>query len=345
MLSHKTFSYKEAFTLESGRKLPELQLFYTTYGKLAADKSNVVWVCHAFSGSSDFTDWWPGLFGAGKMYDPADYFIICANMPGGCYGSTGPLSVNPETGKPFFHDFPLLTNRDIIHAFDLLRQYLGIDKIHTVIGCSLGGQQAVEWAVTRPEVFNHLISIGSNASHSPWAIAFNETQRMAIEADSTWVEKNEKAGLGGMKAARAVGLLSYRNSIQYNKSQGESSDDVFDNFRASSYQKYQGEKLAKRFNAFTYWYLSKAMDSQNVGRNRGGISKALARIVARSIFIGITTDILFPQEEQQFMADHVKNATFEAIESDYGHDGFLIEYEKLELILRNFYKATNAKTA
>lgn len=337
MLSHKVFNYNNTIKLESGAQLPGFQLHYTTYGKLADDKSNVIWVCHAFSGSSDFTEWWSGLFGPGKMYDPEKYFVICANMPGSCYGSTGPLSVNPGTGKPFYHDFPMLTNRDIVASFDILRRHLGFDRVHTVIGCSLGGQQAVEWAIYEPQVFEHLISIGANAQHSPWAIAFNETQRMAIAADASWKENHDQAGIEGMKAARAVGLLSYRNKIQYDKSQAHSDDDAYDQFRASSYQNYQGEKLAKRFNAFSYWLLSKAMDSQNVGRNRGGILKALQRITSKSCFIGITTDILFPKEEQEFMANHVRNARFEVIDSDYGHDGFLLEYEKLSAILNRFY--------
>lgn len=337
MVTNRVFNYKEKFQLESGGYLSELQLYYTTYGKLNAEKSNVIWICHAFSGNSDFTEWWSGLFGEGKLYDPAKHFVICVNMLGGCYGSTGPLSENSETGKPYFHDFPVLTNKDLVNSYKLIAAQLNINHIHTVIGCSMGGQQAIEWAVDQPELFDHLVAIGANAKHSPWAIAFNETQRMAIAADQTWKESHEEAGMEGMKAARAVGLLSYRNYVCYEAKQHEISDENFDNFKASSYQNYQGEKMKKRFNAFSYWVISKAMDSQNVGRNRGGLEKALKRIKAKSLFLGIDNDILFPTVEQKFLAEKVSGAVYAEIDSIYGHDGFLLEFEKLTFAINNFY--------
>ena len=338
MVTNKVFHYKEKFQLESGNHLPELQLLYTTYGKLNADKSNVIWICHAFSGNSDFTEWWSGLFGEGRLYDPNKHFVICVNMPGGCYGSTGPLSENPETGSPYYHDFPVLTNKDMVKSYDLVREHLKIDRIHTITGCSMGGQHAVEWAVWKPELFDHLVAIGTNAKHSPWAIAFNESQRMAIEADQTWKENHDNAGMEGMKAARAVGLLSYRNYNCYEAKQHEISDEVLDNFKASSYQNYQGEKMKKRFNAFSYWIISKAMDSQNVGRGRGGIEKALKRIKAKSLFLGIESDILFPVVEQKYLAEHVEGAIYDHIDSVYGHDGFLLEFEKLTTTINRFYQ-------
>lgn len=331
------FAYKDEFKLESGESLPEFQLHYTTLGEINQERDNVIWVCHAFSGSSDFTQWWSGLFGKGRLYDPDKHFVICANILGGCYGSTGPLSVNPKTGKKYYHDFPFVTNRDSVRAFDLLRRHLQIKRIHTVIGCSQGGQQAIEWAIENPDVFDHLIAIGANARHSPWAIAFNESQRMAIEQDPTWKENREDAGIEGMKTARATALLSYRNHIQYNKTQSEDSDEIYDNFKASSYQRYQGLKMSKRFNAFSYWYISKAMDSQNVGRKRGGVAEALKRIKANSLFIGIGTDILFPTVEQKYLATHVAKSTYIEISSDYGHDGFLLEFKKLTNVINKYY--------
>lgn len=337
MVTNKVFNYKQKFQLESGESFPELQLLYTTYGKLNADKSNVIWICHAFSGNSDFTEWWSGLFGEGKLYDPEKHFVVCVNMLGGCYGSTGPLSENPETGTPYFHGFPMLTSRDMVRSYELVRAHLNIKHIHTVIGCSMGGQQAIEWAVAAPDLFDNLVAIGANAKHSPWAIAFNETQRMAIAADQTWQENHEKAGIQGLKAARAVGLLSYRNYVCYEAKQHEISDAVFDNFKASSYQNYQGEKMAQRFNAFSYWIISKAMDSQNVGRNRGGLENALKRIKAKSLFLGIDNDILFPTVEQKFLAGHVDGAVYNEIDSLYGHDGFLLEFGKLTKVINNFY--------
>jgi len=337
MVTNKVLNIKERFQLESGEYLPEFQLYYTTYGKLNDDKSNVIWICHAFSGNSDFTEWWSGLFGEGKLYDPKNHFVICVNMLGGCYGSTGPLSENPVTNMPYFHDFPLLTNKDLVNSYKLIREHLNIDRIHTVIGCSMGGQQAIEWAVEEPDLFDHLVAIGANAKHSPWAIAFNETQRMAIAADQTWKENHEAAGMEGMKAARAVGLLSYRNYVCYEAKQHEGTDEIFDNFKASSYQNYQGEKMKKRFNAFSYWIISKAMDSQNVGRGRGGLVKALKKIKAKSLFLGIDNDILFPTIEQKFLTENVSGAVYGEIDSIYGHDGFLLEFDKLTETINIFY--------
>ena len=347
MIADRVFEYQKPYELESGKSLPGFKLYYSTYGKLNEARDNVIWILHAFTGNSDFTQWWPGLFGKGKLYDPDKHFVICANMLGSCYGSTGPLSDNPETGKAYFHDFPLLTNRDMVLAFDLLRDHLNIERIHTVIGCSMGGQQAIEWAVDQPGVFDHLIAIGANARHSPWGIAFNETQRMAIAADPTWKKDRKEAGFEGMKAARAVGLLSYRNYVCYKEKQSDTDDEKYDDFRSSSYQQYQGVKITQRFNAFSYWILSKAMDSQNVGRGRDGIEKALKRIKARSLFLGIDNDILFPVVEQKMLTDTVENSWYDEIDSIYGHDGFLLEFEKLTIAIKDFYKkvAARKKTA
>lgn len=338
MVKTDIFQYNQTFELESGTSLPGFQLQYSTLGKLNKDKSNVVWVCHALTGNSDFTEWWPGLFGNGFLFDPEKHFVICANMLGSCYGSTGPLSVNPLTGKPFFHDFPQITNRDIVNSFDLLRQHLRIENIHTLMGGSMGGQHALEWAIMHPDRIEYLIQIASNARHSPWGIAFNEAQRMAIEHDASWQTNTPEAGMNGMRAARAVALLSYRNYRTYEKTQSEDTDEKLNQFRASSYQRYQGDKLYRRFNAYTYWILSQAMDSHNVGRGRGGISHALKKIKARSLFVGVRSDVLFPLSEQEFLAKHVPHASLAVIDSDYGHDGFLIEIGTLAKSIAAFYE-------
>ena len=318
--------------------LPGFQLAYTTYGTPNAQRSNVVWVCHALTGSSDFTDWWCDLFGEGKLYDPREWFVICANTLGGCYGSTGPLSINPETQQPYYHTFPQLTNRDIVSAFDLLRQDLGLQQIHTLIGGSLGGQQALEWAMLKPDVFERLVHVASNARHSPWGIAFNETQRMAIRQDPSWSTDSATAGSEGLKTARAIAMLSYRHYNTYAATQQEPGNSITDNFRASSYQVHQGEKLAKRFNAYTYWLLSKAMDSHHVGRERGGLERALAQLKVRSLFVGVNTDLLFPVEEQRFLHEHVPHSSFYLIQSNYGHDGFLVEFSQLTEAILGFYE-------
>ena len=338
MVEEHIFSYSDTFSLEAGEILPGFQLHYTTYGTLNEARDNVVWVCHALTANAQVLDWWAGLFGPQKLYDPDKYFVICANMLGSCYGSTGPLSENPLTGAPFYHSFPTLTNRDIVRGFDLLRQYLEITRIHTLIGGSMGGQQALEWTIMQPALADNLIQIASNAQHSPWGIAFNESQRMAIQYDATWQENTPTAGLKGMRTARSIALLSYRHYATYAATQQETSSEKLEGYRAASYQQYQGEKLVRRFNAFTYWILSQAMDSHHVGRGRGSVEEALQTIRTRCLFVGVDTDVLFPPVEQKFLSQHVSGAQYKIITSTYGHDGFLIEIEKLAQIIREYYE-------
>ena len=328
------FHYNQNFELEAGETLPGFQLKYTTLGQLNKESNNVVWVCHALTGSSDFTDWWKDFFVEGSTFDPKTHFIICANVLGGCYGSTGPLSNDPKTGKNYFHDFPLVTVRDIARSLDLLRINLGLEKINTLIGGSLGGQQALEWAIIQPNVIQNLIVVATNAQHSPWGIAFNEAQRMAIAADNTWKENDPCAGIEGLKAARAIGMISYRAYKGFEETQSEKDSENIADFRASSYQRYQGQKLANRFNAFTYWVLSKAMDSHNIARGRKSIEAALQSIKAETLVIGIESDILFPIAEQKLLASTIPNARFEKIDSLFGHDGFLVEIDQFKKILK-----------
>lgn len=332
-MAYHIFHSDQPLTLESGYVVPHYHLAYTTWGQLNKEKDNVIWVFHALTANSDPAEWWPGLIGAGKYFDPAQYFIICVNMPGSCYGSIGPLEKNEATGKIFYHDFPLFTIRDMVHAYRPLQEHLGIQKVKIGIGGSMGGQQLLEYAIEQPELFEYIFLIATNAKHSPWGIAFNSSQRMCIESDSTWKENNEHAGMEGMKAARSIALISYRHYETYHHTQSETDTEKKELFKSESYQRYQGEKLAKRFNAFSYYYLSQAMDSHNVGRKRGGLAKALQQVKARTTAIGIATDILFPPGEQQFLASHIPGAQFRMMESLYGHDGFLLEYTQLQKII------------
>ena len=336
------FNFDKPFQLESGVILPGYHLTYTTHGRLNETKDNVVWIFHALTANSDPIEWWDGLTGDEKLFDPSKYFIVCVNMPDSCYGSFGPLDINPETKVPYFQPFPLFTTRDMIKAYQPLRISLGIEKIHIGIGGSMGGQQLLEWAIEEPELFEHIVPLATNAFHSPWGIAFNASQRFCIETDSTWKEKNEKAGLEGMKVARGLALISYRHYETYWNTQSEETADKFDNFKSESYQRYQGEKLGRRFNAFSYYFLSRSMDSHNVGRGRESVEAALKKIRAKTIVIGITTDILFPLREQQFLADVIPDAQFRSIHSSYGHDGFLLEYEKIENVIIDFIEKKTA---
>jgi homoserine O-acetyltransferase/O-succinyltransferase len=331
----KIFRHAGPFTLESGITIPGLHLAYTTLGEMNSDCSNVVWIFHALTANSNPVEWWPGLVGAGKLFDPARYFIICVNMPGSCYGSTGPLELNPETAEPYYHEFPFFTPRDMARAFGFLKTALNISKIHIGIGGSMGGQQLLEWAVEEPGVFEHIIPIATNAFHSPWGKAFNATQRMCIETDPGWKENRADAGINGMKVARSMALISYRHYRTYAATQQDDPEKL-EGFRSESYQRYQGEKLAARFNAFSYYALTKGMDAHNLGRSRGTVHEALARITAKTLVIGIETDVLYPVEEQAYIARQVKGAELAILDSAYGHDGFLLEFEKIEKIIKSF---------
>ena len=219
------FKHSRPLQLESGTIIQEFHLVYTTHGQLSKAKDNVVWVFHALTANSDPAEWWPGLIGEGKLFDPASYFIICVNMPGSFYGSIGPLDTNPLTNRPYFHEFPLFTTRDMIRCYSLLKEELGIDRIYIGIGGSMGGQQLLEWAIEDPNLFEHIIPIAANAVHSPWAIAFNTSQRLAIEGDTSWKDKTPEAGIHGMKTARSIALLSYRNYYTYQIAQSEETSD------------------------------------------------------------------------------------------------------------------------
>lgn len=318
------FTYRQPLKLENGQTLQTLDVVYHTYGTINADKSNVIWFCHALTANSDVADWWDSLVGEGKTYDPTKHFIVCANIIGSCYGSSGPLSINPETQKPFYSSFPQITIRDMVQAHIILRKHLGIEKINTIIGGSMGGYQAIEWALTEPSIFENMVLVATGAQESAWGIAIHTAQRLAIETDLTWKEHSQTAGANGLKAARAIGMLTYRNYDAFVKTQTDD-EHKLDNFKASSYINYQGEKLVKRFNAYSYWILTKSMDSHNVARNRGKLADVLKSIKIKTTIIGISSDHLCPVAEQKIMAQHIPNSKFVEIDSPYGHDGFLIE--------------------
>jgi len=324
-------------------------LAYTTYGKLNEDKNNVVWIFHALTANSNPVEWWPGLVGENTMFDPAKYFIVCVNMPGSCYGSISPLDTNPVTNQPFYHNFPLFTTRDMVRGYQHLKTHLHINKVFIGIGGSMGGQQLVEWAIEEPQLFEYIIPIATNAFHSSWGIAFNASQRWCIQNDPTWRNNQPDAGLEGMKVARSIALLSYRHYDTYALSQqGFTTETELLGVdkqvsKAESYQHYQGEKLAKRFNAFSYFFLSQGMDKHNVARSRGSLHAALGSITAKTLVIAISSDILFPPAEQELLAAHINNAELAIINSHYGHDGFLLEYEQITELIEQFLKKAGSK--
>lgn len=334
------FQSQSPFELENGEILKNLTISYHTYGQLNPEGSNVVWVCHALTANSDVADWWSGLFGPGNVYDPERWFIVCANIIGSCYGSTCARSINPDTGQAYGVDFPLVTIRDIARAHDLLRQHLGIHTIELCVGGSCGGHQVLEFAYILKEKLNKMALLVCAARESAWAIAIHETQRMAIQADPTWNTDADQAGAEGLRAARAVGLLTYRTIEAYRE--GQSNDDGrIDQFSAGSYVRYQGDKLVKRFYAQCYWHLTKTLDTHNFGRGRGSIEAALKELTIPTLVFSIEKDLLIPPFEQEILAQYLPHAQFVSYNSQYGHDGFLVETEVLKELLLHFLYANH----
>ena len=321
---------KDPFVLENGTILPGITIAYHSYGKLNQAKDNVVWVCHALTANSDVFSWWPGLVGENCVINPDEHFIICVNIIGSCYGSSGPLSINQATDQPYYSDFPVVTIRDMVNTFILVRKELGIEKIKLLMGGSMGGYQVLEWCLMEPGVIQSSFVITTSASESAWGIAIHTAQRLAIEADQSWKDRSPRAGKSGVKAARAIGMLTYRNYKIFHDKQTDADISKTDNFKASSYILHQGNKLSERFNVQTYWLLTKSMDSHNIARGRyHSLEEALKQIKTPTLIIGIDSDILCPVAEQKFLAEHIPNSTLHIISSDYGHDGFLVETENI----------------
>jgi homoserine O-acetyltransferase len=224
---------------------------------------------------------------------------------------------------------------------EILRVHLGIKSIHTIIGASIGGYQALEYSIMYPGLVRRLIVLASGARQTPWALAFSESMRLAMQADETFTSGQPDGGKKGLKAARSVALISYRTMYAYNQTQKEDDDEKLTSFRAASYQAYQGEKLVKRFNPYSYWCLTCLSDTHNLGRGRGGVVNALKLIKARVLCVGIKSDLLFPTDDQKFITSHSNDAEYVEIDSFYGHDGFLIETELVTGVIRSFWEKTS----
>lgn len=334
----KYFVSPHPFALESGEVLPSLTVAYHTFGRLSPEHDNAVWVMHALTANSDVADWWPHTVEAGKFLDPAKHFVICANVIGSCYGSSGPIRPFAAGEEPLYEDFPNLTVHDMVNAHKLLMKHLGIKQIDTIIGSSLGGFQALEWLVDQPDVARRAVLCATDYQCRPWLAAINKAMYMAIEADPTFGEHSPHAARKGLEAARAIALLSYRSHSAYDLTQADAPDreDPF-NRRVHSYQAYQGKKLADRFDVYSYLRMCRSSDTHDVSRCRGSFADALARVKARCLVVAISSDILFPPSYHEELASMLPDARLEIIESEFAHDGFLIEHEKLDRLIQNFY--------
>jgi homoserine O-acetyltransferase len=335
-VEEKDAIFQQPFELESGQPLPELHIRYHTYGKLNEKRDNVIWVCHALTANSAVHDWWAGLFGAGNIFDPERYFIVCANNLGSPYGTSSPDHFHPESKDRFGMSFPEFTLRDTAIANLRLVDHLGLDTIQLLMGGSCGGNIAQEMAIIRPDLVQKMVLLCCSAQEKPWTIAVHHAQRITLKADPDFFENKRNSATLGLKAARAFALPLYRNAVSMNLRQAETDLDKLDDFKASSYVAYQGEKFVNRFDAHCYYKLLNALDTHNVGRYRGSLSEALGNIKAKTLVIGIDTDILIPITEQEFIAAHIPNGEYAEIKSIYGHDAFLIETEQIRTLIEEW---------
>lgn len=328
------------FELECGQILKEAHARYNTYGELNSSKSNCIVVCHALSGNSRLDQWWGSMLGPGRVFDTEKYFIICANLLGSCYGSTGPSSINPHTQAPYGRNFPKITIRDSVRLhIKLLRDYLQIHSVYSVIGGSLGGMQALEWTLLAKDLVKSAVVIGCGAQHSAWQIGFSELQRKAIFMDQRWNDGNinfSDPPLSGLSLARQIAMMSYRTAESYATKFGRNHDNS-GNWQVQNYLSYQGKKFLDRFDALTYVKITEIMDSHDVGAfNRGGIQAALSSIRCPVLVVGMNTDLIYPIKEQEELASFIPGSSLKIIDTPDGHDGFLLEQDQVAALTVEF---------
>lgn len=336
----------QPFVLESGQVLPEVELAYRTWGSLTAAADNAVIVCHALTGSADADDWWGDLFGPGKTLDPTRHFIVCSNVLGGCYGSTGPTSLAPD-GQPWGGRFPRLTVRDQVRAQIALADALGIRHIRFVIGGSMGGLQALEWALLDPLRTGAVISVAAAGRHSPWCIAWSEAQRLALAADPAYCDGHyhpSRPPLAGLAAARAVAMVTYRSPGSLNHRFGRASGSQIygeqakapDELAVKAWLQHHGQALTARFDANSYRTLLDAMDSHDLGRGREVYEKVVKQLTQPALIGAVISDALYIPAEQRNLAFLLPQGELFEIDSEHGHDGFLIDAASFEPRLRRF---------
>lgn len=337
----------EPVVLEGGETLPQVTVAYRTWGRLNAAGDNAVLVCHALTGSADLDQWWPGLLGAGKALDPARDFIICSNVLGGCYGSTGPNSIDPRTGRRYGADFPAVTVRDLVAVQAALLDELGVTVLALVLGGSLGGMQVLEWAASYPDRLRAAAAISVGARQSPWCIGLSETQRQTIYADARWREGYYDPAdppVAGLAAARMAAMCSYRHWGEF-ATRFSRETAPGGGFQVERWLKHHGEKFVARFDANTYVTLTRTMDSHDLGRGRGGTPAALKNIRLPVLVVGSSSDVLYTPDEQQELARHIPGAELSWLASPHGHDAFLIETDALDRHIRDFRRWHFASTA
>jgi homoserine O-acetyltransferase len=369
-----TFATDRNFSLEGGGSLRHVTIAYETWGTLNAEASNAILVCHAWTGDSHVTGsagkghptpgWWEGVVGPGHAIDTNKYFVVCSNVLGGCQGSTGPASPHPDDGKPYGLRFPVVTIRDMVRAQASLADALKIKSWRAVVGGSMGGMQALEWAIMYPDRLKALVAIATCAEASAQQIAWGSIGRRALLMDPAYnngdyYNADQDGGpWNGFSVARMIAQVTFRTDSKFNekfgrrlKDQNFNSDgiDLFSRFEVEGYLDHHGDRLVRRFDANSYLYIGKAMDLHDVGRGRGGMEQALARIKASTLTVSIDSDILYPAYQQEIIQNHLKNNSphnrHAVIHSVEGHDGFLIDVIAVGAQISEFLTATEQPRA
>jgi homoserine O-acetyltransferase/O-succinyltransferase len=363
----QTFTVGEPLRLASGQELGPVTLAYETYGQLNAARDNAILVCHALSGdahvagyhTSDDTapGWWDVMIGPGRAFDTDQYFVICSNIIGGCKGSTGPADMNPETGRPYALSFPVITIADMVHAQRALIDHLGIEQLFAVVGGSMGGMQALQWCVSYPERVRLVLPIATTHCLSPQAIAFNEVGRQAIVSDPDW-RGGEYYGQSvphrGLSIARMIGHITYLSDQSMHQKFGrrlqdkaEYGYDFVTDFQVESYLHYKGDSFVKRFDANSYLYITKAMDYFDLTRAYGSLREAFAKVQAKFLIVSFSSDWLFPSYQSREIVSALRqngiDVIYTEIETDYGHDAFLLEAESLTSLVSGFLAGEQAR--
>jgi len=355
------FTWKSPIEFEYGQGLPEFTIRYETYGKLNSRKDNAILICHALSGDHHSAGihsmedrklgWWNNIIGPGKAIDTSKYFVICSNCLGGCQGSTGPSSINPETGQPYNMDFPLVSIRDMVRAqYLLLSEGLGLPQLYAAIGGSMGGMQVLQWGIDYPDYIKKLIPMATTARQNAQAIAFNEVGRLAITQDPDWREGAYEEGHGpnvGLAVARMMAHITYLSDTgleakfgrdRVKKDAGRSRFDA--EFQVESYLRYQGQSFINRFDANSYLYLTKALDRFDLFGESGKLEDNLNKIQARSLVVGFQSDWLFPPVQNRNIVHSLlrcgKKASYAELDLSLGHDSFLVHAPDLYKVVSNF---------
>jgi len=365
LVAPKDFVCPHPFVFKSGQTLPGFTLRYETYGELNATRDNAVLICHALSGDHHCAGlhspddrkpgWWNNLVGPGKAVDTGRYFVVCANVLGGCQGSTGPSSLNPATGRPYGVAFPFVTILDMVRAQKLLLDHLGVSELHAVIGGSMGGMQAMQFALAYPVFTKRVLAMATTAREGAQAIAFNEVGRQAIMQDPDWNRGDYEKGSGprvGLAIARMMAHITYvsdasmdRKFGRRRKSDAANGDSYnFDvQFEVESYLRHQGQSFINRFDANSYLYITRALDHFDLAHADSSLEAAFAPVLAEMLVVGFTSDWLFPPEQNRAIAHALlragKRASYAELSTDLGHDSFLLESEALYALVRNFLKS------